>query len=175
MTNICLSSTLGFLHENITMAYFISLGDWLSALFLRLMTTSIFLFNFLRDQNSQHFNEDLLGVNASAFSFVLCFKATDYSGASQRLGTSDWVSGQRAWREAPCKIERVRSASLCQLILLGCCCCMWTINFPNNIDFHTGSTNPNNQVEQRRLKLILLRIIRKQSNKHIFIEWNVNS
>ena len=37
---------------------------------------------FLRDQNSQHFNEDLLGVNASAFSFVLCFKATDYAGAS---------------------------------------------------------------------------------------------
>ena len=31
-------------------------------------------FYFLRDQNSQHFNEDLLGVNASAFSFVLCFK-----------------------------------------------------------------------------------------------------
>ena len=39
-------------------------------------------FNKVRDQNSQHFNEDLLGVNASAFSFVLCFKATDYSGAS---------------------------------------------------------------------------------------------
>ena len=42
---------------------------------LRLMTTRIFLFIFLRDQNSQHFNEDLLAVNASAFSFVLCFKA----------------------------------------------------------------------------------------------------
>ena len=43
---------------------------------------SPFFFYFLRDQNSQHFNEDLLGVNASAFSFVLCVKATDYSGAS---------------------------------------------------------------------------------------------
>ena len=32
------------------------------------------LFYFLRDQNSEHFNEDLLGVNASAFSFVLSFK-----------------------------------------------------------------------------------------------------
>ena len=41
-----------------------------------------FLFIFLRDQNSQHFNVDLLAVNASAFSFVLCFKATDYTGAS---------------------------------------------------------------------------------------------
>ena len=49
---------------------------------LRLMTTRIFLFYFLRDQNSQHFNEDLLGVNASAFSFVLCFKAINYAGAS---------------------------------------------------------------------------------------------
>ena len=44
--------------------------------------SNFFLFYFLRDQNSQHFNEDLLGVNASAFSFVICFKATDYSGAS---------------------------------------------------------------------------------------------
>ena len=52
---------------------------------LRLMTTRIFLFYFLRDQNSQHFNEDLLGVNASAFSFVLCFKATDYAGASSNV------------------------------------------------------------------------------------------
>ena len=42
---------------------------------LTLMTTHIFLFVFLRDQNSQHFNEDLLAVDASAFSFVLCFKA----------------------------------------------------------------------------------------------------
>ena len=41
-----------------------------------------FLF-FLRYQNSQHFNEDLLAVNASAFSFVLYFKAIDYSGASK--------------------------------------------------------------------------------------------
>ena len=47
------------------------------------MTTRIFFFfYFLRDQNSQHFNEDLLGVNASAFSFVLCFKAINYAGAS---------------------------------------------------------------------------------------------
>ena len=37
---------------------------------------------FLRGQNSQHFNEDFLAVNASAFSFVLCFKAIDYSRAS---------------------------------------------------------------------------------------------
>ena len=43
---------------------------------------SQFFFYFLRDQNSQHFNEDLLGVNASAFSFVLCFKAINYAGAS---------------------------------------------------------------------------------------------
>ena len=46
------------------------------------MTTRIFLYYFLRDQNSQHFNEDLFAVNASAFSFVLRFKAIDYSGAS---------------------------------------------------------------------------------------------
>ena len=38
--------------------------------------------NFLRDQNSQHFNENLVAVNASAFSFVLFFKAIDYTGAS---------------------------------------------------------------------------------------------
>ena len=41
-----------------------------------------FLFFFLRDENSQHFNEDLLAVNASSFSFVLCFKASNYAGAS---------------------------------------------------------------------------------------------
>ena len=47
------------------------------------MTARIFFFNFfLRDQNSQHFNEDLVAVNASAFSFVLFFKAIDYKGAS---------------------------------------------------------------------------------------------
>ena len=45
-----------------------------------------FSFNFLlRDQNSQHFNEDLLAVNASAFSFVLFFKTIDYTGASHCL------------------------------------------------------------------------------------------
>ena len=49
---------------------------------LRLMTARIVLNLFLRDQNSQHFNEDLIGVNASAFSFILCFKANDYTGAS---------------------------------------------------------------------------------------------
>ena len=49
---------------------------------LKLMTTRIFLYYFLRDQNSQHFNEDLLAVNASAFNLVLCFKAIDYSGFS---------------------------------------------------------------------------------------------
>ena len=51
--------------------------------FLRLMTTRIFfLFYFLRDQNSQHFNEDILGINPCAFSFVVCFKAINYAGAS---------------------------------------------------------------------------------------------
>ena len=35
----------------------------------------------LRDQNSQHFMEDL-AVNASAFSLVLCFKAINYAGPS---------------------------------------------------------------------------------------------
>ena len=43
---------------------------------------SHFFFIFLRDLKSQHFNEDLLAVNASAFSFVLCFKAIDDAGAS---------------------------------------------------------------------------------------------
>ena len=33
-------------------------------------------------ENSQHFNEDLLVVNSSVVSFVLCFKANDYTGAS---------------------------------------------------------------------------------------------
>ena len=49
---------------------------------LRLMTTRIFCFIFLRDQNSQHFDEDLLAVNASALSFVLCFIAISCAGAS---------------------------------------------------------------------------------------------
>ena len=53
-----------------------------SSQLLRLMTTRIFfLFFFLRDQNSQRFNEDLV-VNASAFSFVLSFKVIDYVSAS---------------------------------------------------------------------------------------------
>ena len=42
-------------------------------LMLRLMTTRIFFLDVLRDQKSQHFNEDLLAVNTSAFSFVLYF------------------------------------------------------------------------------------------------------
>ena len=46
------------------------------------MTARIFFILFLRDQNSQHFNEDLLAINASAFSFVLCFKAINYAAAS---------------------------------------------------------------------------------------------
>ena len=46
------------------------------------MTTRIFLFVFLRGQNSQHFNEDLLAVNASPFNFVLCFQAINCAGAS---------------------------------------------------------------------------------------------
>ena len=49
---------------------------------LRLMILAFFLFYFSRDQNSQHFNEDLLGVNTSAFSFVLCFKAINDTGSS---------------------------------------------------------------------------------------------
>ena len=49
---------------------------------------SHFLFYFLRDQNSQHFNEDLLGVNASPFTFVLCFKAADYQ---RYTGASSYV------------------------------------------------------------------------------------
>ena len=54
---------------------------------LKLMTTRIFLRDqnslklFLRDQKSQHFNEDLVAVNASAFSFVLFFKAIDYTAS----------------------------------------------------------------------------------------------
>ena len=31
---------------------------------------------------TQHFKEDLFGVNPSTVSFVLCFKAIDYEGAS---------------------------------------------------------------------------------------------
>ena len=92
----------------------------------------------------------------------------------QRLSTSDRVSGQRAWPRSVMR-DRARSASLCHLILLGCCCCIWTLNFRNNIDIHTRSTNLDNHAEQRRLELILLRIIRKQSNNHIFIEWKVHS
>ena len=41
-----------------------------------------FLLFFLRGQNSQHFNEELLAVNGYAFSFVSCFKAIDYPFAS---------------------------------------------------------------------------------------------
>ena len=49
----------------------------LKSVILTLMNTLIFfLLLFLRDQNSKHFNEDLLAVNGSAFSFVLCFKAS---------------------------------------------------------------------------------------------------
>ena len=40
-----------------------------------------FFLSFLRNQKSEHFNDDLV-VKASAFSFVLCFKAIDYAGAS---------------------------------------------------------------------------------------------
>ena len=41
-----------------------------------------FVLFFLRDQNSQHFNDDLLEANTSAFSFVLSVKAINYEGAS---------------------------------------------------------------------------------------------
>ena len=34
-----------------------------------------------------------------------------YHSPLQRLGTSDRVSGQGAWREVPCEIERVARAS----------------------------------------------------------------
>ena len=40
---------------------------------LTLMATRILFSYFLRDQKGQHFNEDLLAVNAPAFSFVLFF------------------------------------------------------------------------------------------------------
>ena len=43
---------------------------------------SHFFLLFFKRLNSQHFNEDLVAVNASAFSFVLFFKAIDYTGAS---------------------------------------------------------------------------------------------
>ena len=65
---------------------------------LRLMTTRIFfLFYFLRDHNSQHFNQDLLGVNASAFSFFLCFKATDYSSATNYVISTNWTTVENFW------------------------------------------------------------------------------
>ena len=44
------------------------------------MTTLIFRY-VLRDQNGQHFNEDPVAVNNSAFNFVLFFTAIDYTGA----------------------------------------------------------------------------------------------
>ena len=59
---------------------------------LRLMTTRIFFKFFLRDRNSQHFNEDLIAVNASAFSFVLFFKAIDYTGASRYVISAKWTT-----------------------------------------------------------------------------------
>ena len=64
---------------------------------LRLMTSRIFLFVFLRDQNSQHFNEDLLAVNASAFSFVLCFKVIDCEGASNYALIANWIALENFW------------------------------------------------------------------------------
>ena len=60
------------------------------------MTTRVFfLVLFLRDQNSQHFNEDLFVVNASALSFVLCFKAIDYAGASNYVNADPHVAVYR--------------------------------------------------------------------------------
>ena len=56
-----------------------------NTLYLRLMTTRIFKKKFLRDQNSQHFIEDLVAVNVSAFSFVLFFKPIDYTGTSHHV------------------------------------------------------------------------------------------
>ena len=43
---------------------------------------SHFLLLFLKRSKQSTFNEDLLAVNASAFSFVSCFKAIDYAGTS---------------------------------------------------------------------------------------------
>ena len=54
------------------------------------MTTRIFYIIFLRDQSGQHFNEDLFAVNASAFSFGLCFKAIDYTGASHYVISANY-------------------------------------------------------------------------------------
>ena len=48
-------------------------SQWLCSA-LKLMTTRISVFYFSRHQNSQHFSEDLLAVNASAFSFVFTSK-----------------------------------------------------------------------------------------------------
>ena len=44
-----------------------------------------------RDENSQNFNEDFLVVNASALSFVLCFKAINYAGASNYVISANWT------------------------------------------------------------------------------------
>ena len=54
-------------------------------LYKTLIYAESFSFISLRDQNSQHFNEDLLAVNDSAFSFVSCFKAIDYACASHHI------------------------------------------------------------------------------------------
>ena len=72
---------------------------WLLALF----------FYFLRDQNSQHFNEDLLGVNASAFSFVLCFKAINYAGSYNYVIRANWTAHENFWWQgfACCSVHRV--------------------------------------------------------------------
>ena len=86
---VCFKDTVSFSDEIVMFSHMGKQMDILKFMIyldhacLRLITTRIFfLFYFLRNQNSQHFNEDLLGVNASAFSFVLCFKAADYAGAS---------------------------------------------------------------------------------------------
>ena len=60
----------------------LNISNFFREKFSRLMTIHIFfLYFFLRDRNGQHFNEDLLAVNTSAFSFVLCFKTIDYAEA----------------------------------------------------------------------------------------------
>ena len=48
-------------------------------------------------QNSQQFNEDLLWVNASAFSFVLCIKAIDYASASNYVISTNWTAIENLW------------------------------------------------------------------------------
>ena len=64
---------------------------------LRLMTARIFKKFFLRDQNSQHFKEDLVAVNASAFSFASFFEAIDYTGAYHYVISAKLTTLENFW------------------------------------------------------------------------------